>query len=163
VRKLRFFSCLLLCILLSGCAHLPWRAPEEDNRTRGEEGIDPLAYPQDQVIVTDQPPPREMAKDKRLGKDRQIIFRESPQADSLLSHTVYRIQFFATKYPDEASRVAEMVSSLVSENTYIDYKAPYYWVRVGDCETKEEAEQLLRSIKQIGYEESWVVQVELEP
>jgi hypothetical protein len=164
VSMVRFLLCFLLCILLSGCAHLPWRrAPEEDPRTRGEEGIDPLGFPQDQVIVTQQEPggKLENAQDARV--DERLQLTQPQGMDSLVLRKVYRVQFFATKYPDEASQVAETLGNMVSESTYIDYKTPYYWVRVGDCETREEGERLLRRIKQLGYKESWVVEVEVEP
>ncbi|MGB2988643.1 MAG: SPOR domain-containing protein, partial [Candidatus Zixiibacteriota bacterium] len=75
---------------------------------------------------------------------------------------IHRVQFFATKYPDEAKQVAESVADELSEQTYIVYKAPYYWVTVGNCETKEGADFLLRKIKRLGYNQSWVVEVELE-
>jgi len=36
-------------------------------------------------------------------------------------------------------------------------------VRVGDCETREEAESLLERIKRLGYKESWIIEVEIKP
>jgi len=47
----------------------------------------------------------------------------------------------------------------LSEKTYISFKVPYYWIRVGDCETKEEANSLLEKTKRLGYRESWVVEI----
>jgi hypothetical protein len=103
----------------------------------------------------------ENTQDARV--DERLQLTQPQGMDSLILRKVYRVQFFATKYPDEASQVAETLGNMVSENTYIDYKTPYYWVRVGDCETREEGERLLRRIKQLGYKESWVVEVEVEP
>lgn len=161
--KSRLPICLLLCVFLLGCAHLPWRrAPKDDPRTRGEEGIDPLGYPQDQIIVTQEEPGQKPAKTGESFGERGYRLEPTPGPDSLPAQKMYRIQFFATKYPDEASQVAEMVSGMVSEKTYIEYKTPYYWVRAGDCSTREEADLLLRKIKRLGYTESWVVEVEPE-
>lgn len=163
MRRFRFFILFLLCLCLSGCAHLPWGSPEGDRRIQGEEGIDPLGHPQDQVIVTEEEPGGTPEKTEGSSEEDKLLWREGPEQDSLITRRVYRVQFFATKYPDEASQVAETAANMVSAKTYIDYKAPYYWVRAGDCETKEEAESLLRKIKRLGYEESWVVEVKTEP
>lgn len=164
MRKIRIIVCLLLCILLTGCAHMPWRkAPQEDPRTRGEEGINPLGFPQDQTIVTQQEPGGEKENTQSARADERLQLTEPQSSDSLALRKMYRVQFFATKYPDEASQVAETVGNMVSESTYIDYKTPYYWVRVGDCETREEGERLLQRIKKLGYKESWVVEAEVEP
>ncbi len=158
--KSRLRISLLLCVLVLGCAHLPWRrAPEDDPRTRGEEGIDPLGYPQDQVIVTQEEPGRKPTKTGESFGEQGSWLEPRPVPDSLPAQKVYRVQFFATKYPDEASQVAETVANMVSEKTYTDYKTPYYWVRAGDCQTREEADLLLRKIKRLGYTESWVVEV----
>jgi hypothetical protein len=59
--------------------------------------------------------------------------------------------------------VSDLVKNQLSKNTYIDYKTPYYWVRVGDCVTKEEAESLLEKIRNLGYPQSWVVEAKTEP
>jgi hypothetical protein len=150
-------ACLLF---LCSCAHLPWRAPQEDPRIKGEEGIDPLGYPQDQVIVTQTAPSEQAGNAQTWSEQNPLQPAQTQRPDSSATLRVYRVQFFATKYPDEASQVAETVGNMVSEKTYMDYKTPYYWVRVGDCQTKEEAERLLRKIKQLGYKESWVVEVE---
>jgi hypothetical protein len=164
VSRIRILVCLLLCVLLWDCAHPPWRkTPHEDPRTRGEEGIDPLGFPQDQKIVTQQEPGGRTENTQSTRADERLQLTEPQVSDSLVLRKVYRVQFFATKYPDEASQVAETVGNMVSESTYIDYKTPYYWVRVGDCETREEGERLLQRIKQLGYKESWVVEVEVNP
>ena len=164
MRTIQVITILLLCVLLAGCAHLPWRrAPQEDPRTQGEEGIDPLGFPQDQAIVTQQEPGGTNEATQSSIADERLQLTEPQASDSLVPRKVYRVQFFATKYPDEASQVAETVGNMVSESTYIDYKTPYYWVRVGDCETREEGERLLQKIKQLGYKESWVVEAEVNP
>ena len=163
MRKSWLAVCFLLCFFLAGCAHLPWGEPEGDRRIQGEEGIDPLGHPQDRVIVTEQESGGQTEGTQDSSVRDRLLWREGAEADSIVSPEIYRVQFFATKYPDEASQVAEMVTGMLSEKTYIDYKTPYYWVRAGDCETRGEADALLRRVKQLGYEESWVVEEEIGP
>ena len=153
----------LVCLLFSGCALWPRRAIKEDPRTRGEDQFDPLGFPQDRVIVTEEEPKEEREGTTEFEKESKIGSEEPKGTESLFFRKVYRVQFFATKYPDEASDVAGSVADQLSDKTYIDYKTPYYWVRVGDCETKEEAKSLLERIKKLGYKESWVVEVEIKP
>jgi hypothetical protein len=154
--------CLLFFLLVFvDCGFRPWRTPEEDRRTEAEGEFDPLGFPHDRVIVTEEEPPGRNAKTAESNKDDDFILEESPGTEEVLLPTVHRVQFFATKYPDEAKQVAESVADQLTEQTYIEYKAPYYWVRVGDCETEKEANSLLRKIKRLGYSQSWVVEVEL--
>lgn len=155
--------CLLLSLSFSGCALRPKRPVGEDPRTKAEDQFDPLGFPQDQEIVTEKEPPVKPEGSIQPEDDSRIRLRGPEEADSLSSIKVYRVQFFATKYPDEATQVSEMVAEQLSERTYVEYKAPYYWVRVGDCETKDESDALLRTIKNMGYRQSWVIEVELEP
>jgi hypothetical protein len=164
MRTRGLWVCLLFCLLVfADCALRPWKTAEEDRRTEAEDEFDPLGFPQDRVIVTEEAPPGRRKKAAELNKDNDFTLEEIPGTEDILLQKVHRVQFFATKYPDEAKHVAESVAGQLSEQTYIEYKAPYYWVRVGDCETKKEADSLLRKIKRLGYGQSWVVEAEIEP
>lgn len=153
---------LLVFLSLSGCALRPREAPKEDPRTKGEKQFDPLGFPQDQTIVTEKETGEKKDKTGESEKNKKIRSKEAEKGKSILPHKVYRVQFFATQYPDEASKVALLVGNQLSEKTYIEYKTPYWWVRIGDCETKEEVESLLEKIKELGYKESWVVEGKIE-
>ncbi len=163
MRRISLFVCFSLCLVLSECTPRPGGSIDEDARTRAEDQFDPLGFPQDEEIVTEKEPYPEKEGRTEPGHETRIRLGETEDADSLLPGRVYRVQFFATKYPDEANRVAEMVAEQLSERTYIEYKAPYYWVRVGNCETREESDALLQIMKKLGYGQSWVVEVKVEP
>jgi 5-hydroxyisourate hydrolase-like protein (transthyretin family) len=164
LRKSRLLIYLFLfCLIFSACALQPRETTKEDPRTKGERHYDPLGFPQDQVIVTERESKEKKESITESEKDEEIRWKEPEKEKATLPRKVYRVQFFATQYPDEAQQMASTVRNQFSENTYIDYKAPYYWVRVGDCETKEEAETLLEKLRGLGYKESWVVEVKIEP
>ncbi|MFH1334990.1 MAG: SPOR domain-containing protein [Candidatus Zixiibacteriota bacterium] len=153
---------LLIFLVLSGCSVMPRESTQKDPRTKGEERHSPLGFPQDQEIVTEREPLKKQTQSESK-TDQKIKAKELEEGKAIFPRIVYRVQFFATQYPDEASKVSDLVKNQLSENTYIDYKTPYYWVRVGDCVTKEEAESLLEKIRNLGYPQSWVVEVKTEP
>ncbi len=155
----KLLICFLVGLCFISCSLWPKGGPKKDRQTRGESQFDPLGFPQDRVIVTEEKPGKKIPPTSRT-KENSIIGSEDLDEEGI--QKVYRVQFFATKYPDEASQVAKLVSDQLSEKAYIHYKTPYYWVRLGDCQTKEEAEILLNRIKKLGYGESWVVEVELK-
>ncbi len=154
--------CLIFNLSLSGCALWPKQTTREDPRTKWEKHHPPLGFPQDQEIVTEKEPKKKESKsDSKM--DQKTGSKEWEKGKASFPRKVFRVQFFATQYPDEAAQISESVKNQLSENTYIDYKAPYYWVRVGDCITKEEAESLLEKMRSLGYQESWVVEAKIEP
>lgn len=155
---------ILLFLFFSNCSLWPKGESSKDPRTKGEKEFNPLGFKEDMVIITEgeYTTTKEDStglEKKRKGKTDSEHFEEIKRS---VQETVYRVQFFATKYPEEAKQVAALVEGQLSQKTYIDYKVPYYWVRVGDCETKEEADSLLEKIKGLGYRESWVVEIKLK-
>jgi hypothetical protein len=152
---------ILLLLLFSGCTPWPRGESLEDPRTRGEKESDPLGFQQDRRIVTEEEPPVTKEDSIRL-EQMKTGWENVQEIESAAAEKVFRVQFYATKYPDEARQIADLVESQLSQKTYIDFKVPYYWIRIGDCETKEEANSLLRQIKGLGYGESWVVEVKVK-
>jgi hypothetical protein len=43
------------------------------------------------------------------------------------------------------------------EPVYLEYDAPYYKVRVGDCPTEEQGDELLKVSRRLGYPDAWLV------
>lgn len=145
------------------CSLLPRGEGLKDPRTKGEKEFDPLGFEQDRTIVTEEDYPVTKEDSIELEKRRRekTDWEGVQEIGSSVPEKVYRVQFFATKYPDEAQQVADFVESQLSEKTYIEFKVPYYWIRAGDCETREEALSLLEKIRGLGYSESWVVEIKV--
>jgi len=146
---------LIFIFLFFLCCSL-WPKSESSKHPHGktEKEADSLSLKKDSALVTEGKYPVTKEDSTRLEK------RERKKTEwEVFPEKVYRVQFFATKYPEEAQRVAALVEGQLSQKTYIDYKVPYYWVKIGDCETKEEANLLLEKIKALGYQESWVVEI----
>jgi len=147
---------ILLFLFLSNCSLWPKGESSKHPRAKAEKESDSLSLKKDSAVVTGGTYPIVKEDSTKLEK------RKKTEGEIIFPEKVYRVQFFATKYPEEAKQVASLVEGQLSQKTYIDYKVPYYWVKVGDCETKEEADSLLEKIKGLGYRESWVVEIKLK-
>ncbi|KPJ70846.1 hypothetical protein AMJ52_09360 [candidate division TA06 bacterium DG_78] len=75
----------------------------------------------------------------------------------------FRIQIFASSTEKNANRVASDASSVLTERVYVDYVAPYYKVRVGDCLTYEDAETLKNRMLRQGYHGAFIVETMVTP
>lgn len=76
----------------------------------------------------------------------------------------FRIQIFATKDIEVATlqkKEAEYEFADDGIAVYIEFDSPLYKLRVGDCPTREEAEQLHTRIKQRGFSTSFVVKTKV--
>jgi hypothetical protein len=150
---------LIFIFLFFLCCSL-WPKGESSMRPRvkTEKESDSLGHKEDTAMVTEGKYPLSQEDSTGLEMKR----KEKTGWEGTFPEKVYRVQFFATKYPEEAKRVAALVEGQLSQKTYIDYKVPYYWVKIGDCETKDEAASLLEKIKGLGYQESWVVEIKMK-
>jgi hypothetical protein len=149
---------IFLFLFFLSCAFWSKGESSKHPRAKGGKESDSLSLRKDSAAVTEGTYPIAKEDSTRLEKRK----REKIEEEIIFPEKIYRVQFFATKYPEEAKQMATLVEGQLSQKAYIDYKVPYYWVRVGDCETKEEANSLLEKIKALGYQESWVVEIKLK-
>ena len=70
----------------------------------------------------------------------------------------FRVQVLASRDPEHARVFAEELRSSVSEKVYVEYLAPYYKVRIGDCATRNDAGRLLRRVREAGFSEAWIAE-----
>jgi cell division septation protein DedD len=74
----------------------------------------------------------------------------------------YRIQIFASTEEVRAKEVAGEARSRLGEPVYIEFEAPLYKVRVGDCVTRGEADALKERAAQQGYDGAWVAETTVQ-
>jgi len=70
----------------------------------------------------------------------------------------YRIQIFASSTQEGAEKAARRARELFSEPVYVEYVAPLFKVRVGDCTSRGEAEALKKKADSLGYGDAWIVE-----
>jgi len=127
---------------------------EKDPRTQAEESFDPWSLDKDEPIIT-----KSLFSEKSK-KDSLDVFRGVVKDESeKIFKTLYRVQVFATKFPQEAYQIADSLKEKFKKNIYVEYESPYYKVRLGDFEKEDDAQKFLRVVRSKGYFESWVVKV----
>lgn len=142
----------LVCLSCSGLK--PWTKEQgkRDQRTKAEKSFDPWEIEKEDPIVVRE-------RSSKVGEESSPGIKEEDQnLGTTVNHqTIYRIQIFASKFPQEAQELADSVESCFSKPARIDYEVPYYKVKLGDFDTLEEAESFLRLIRKRGFPQAWVV------
>lgn len=76
---------------------------------------------------------------------------------------VFRVQLSSTRDYDQASALAEQASGLFEEDVIIQFDSPYYKIRVGKMNSREEAQSLQQIAMNNGYRRAWVIRSENTP
>lgn len=69
----------------------------------------------------------------------------------------WRVQILATTMDKQARDAQREAVVKFSEGVYIIYDPPMYKLRVGNCETREEAQELRKFAVALGYRDAWIV------
>ena len=119
-----------------------------------------MDLPQDLAVVPDQFPVNkaiDTSKNLQSFKAHQQISRDTAMGPN----EVYRIQIYNSNTYGPALKEFNVANEVFDGNVWLDYEVPYYKIRVGNFQTREEAEQYLQTAKDAGYPEAWVVRVKL--
>lgn len=157
IKSLTIISLFLLIFLNCGIKPCVKERMKKDQRIQAEKSFDPWKIEKEKPIIIQEksiPPQEEFSSDiwekDQVGEtktDREIL---------------YRIQIFASKFPEEAQKLADSLESSFNEPTSIDYETPYYKVRLGNFSTLPQAESFLRKIRRKGFPQAWVVKTRKE-
>lgn len=73
----------------------------------------------------------------------------------------YRVQLVAVENREEVNRVKEEAERKFDVEVYREFVAPLYKVRIGDCQTVEEADMLLREARRKGYGDAFRIRTKI--
>ena len=76
----------------------------------------------------------------------------------------FRVQLFATKDIESATvakKEAEFVFTDDSVKLYIEFDSPYYKLRIGDFQNRDNAEAFREIAREKGYSSSWIVKTKV--
>lgn len=135
--------------------------PETESRTNVQldESFDPLSLPDDSHIKF---PERKEDKDSDYLIEVKKTKPGIVDTLELLKKTVlgYRVQIYATKDREQAYLLKDEATKIFNKdsiNVYLVFNEPYYKIRIGDCKSREEANQLKNLARQRGYTNAWIV------
>ena len=128
--------------------------------------FDPLALGDDGILV---PRPQPAVSPGGQGAESEIeLLQGDDESGGQLGGEVeevweeqmrpgYRVQIFASRQVGKAHEIEQQAGRQFPEGAYMVYDPPNYKIRVGDCLTRGEAEELRRKAVAIGYHDAWVV------
>ena len=161
MRKLELLFMLFFTIYLSCATKEPVvkKEIEEEKKEEAEEVtevFEPLSLLKDDVVLT--PPKWEI---KKIDYDA-LLPSELRQIDSLkisLDEMTpgFRIQIGNFRILEYAIEISEKARSLIEDEVYLDFAAPFYKVRVGDCNSRKDAQALLEGVKRIGFHDAFTI------
>lgn len=93
-----------------------------------------------------------------FGKDTVTSITEDTTTLVPKTQIGYRVQVFATFSEEKADMIAAEVRERTTSRVYVQYIAPYYKVRVGDCTNRSEAEVLKSSLYGLGYTDAFIAE-----
>ncbi len=159
MKRMMFLTTLLFLALHFGCTPMP---PMQEGQTvdlaEAERDFDPLAQDRERPIVIGEQE-GESGRSEISQEDSQDPGFQEKLSDPGRPGVAqgYRVQIFLCDDLREASRMLAEARSKFEEQVYLEYDAPYYKVRVGDCQTEPDGEKLLKIARRFGYQEAWLV------
>ena len=70
----------------------------------------------------------------------------------------WKIQIYSTKNFYKADSIQQRTKSIFPDEEVVSiFNSPYYKIRLGNCESRDEAEQLLRSVKRRSLGSPWII------
>ena len=129
-----------------------------------EEQFDPLSLQDDDIWEELRQPAPAAPETTLAGPDRQAV-TDTSQIEQPQYIQGFRVQVFASPDRQTALEVRHRAELFLEEDVYLEFEAPYYKVRVGDCLSFAEAETLLKKIRKKGYSDAFRVRttIKLQP
>jgi len=157
---MRGLSILLLCAafaLVYSCATTPEEEFFEEELVVEEEPFEEEEFFEEDIEEIIEEPIEEIYEEETIVEPEVI---SPPQAIETLG---FRVQIHAFQSKSGANGAADKARFQFPERVYVEYIAPYYKVRVGDCMTRAEAEMLRARARQLGYGDAFIVETMVKP
>lgn len=130
-------------------------AATEDQKETGiiNEFFDPLILDEEELKVKKTISPE--SKSNNMDEVLTPSPLDQQRQDSVPG---FRVQICAVSDEERARQIQrEAILKFINEEVYLIYDSPYYKVRVGNCLTRYEADQLQQSAVEKGFDDAWVV------
>lgn len=157
-KKLGF---ILLILMIVGCASqksvrkddtIP---PVKDNDITIDESFDPTGLKEEEIQIK-----KSRSTEAKSNFDSSILNKTETLQDNAQG---YRVQICAVSDEFQARDIQKEAILKFNEKVYLIYDSPYYKVRVGNCTTRYDADQLQKLAEEKGFADSWVVKTKVKP
>lgn len=160
--RFNYFVVLFIFIIMSCSTSRVGQKPdtgsEESKRRRGKyvETFDPLSLNDDDLVV---PVSDANRRSDGVPEPVPVIIPTDSARSSEEMVSGYRVQLFATRNEAEAREAKKKAILKFEERVSLDFEAPYYKLRIGDCQDRKEAESLKDKAIRLGFRnpEPWVI------
>jgi hypothetical protein len=86
------------------------------------------------------------------------VVEEVPEIPEIVPGGNVAVQISAALEEESALHLVDLVQTQVDSPVFIDHIGEYWKVRVGAFATREEAEDLLHRLQEMGYADAWIVE-----
>ena len=158
MKRMAFVRRGLIILMLFSCTPVPPGQVEPPaKQAESESDFDPLAQDAERPILIAPEGGEEGTAVSPGGQGEPSFIEDLTGPERPGVARGYRVQIFLSDDLREASRVMAEARERFEQEVYLEYDAPYYKVRVGDCATEWEGEELLRVARRLGYPDAWLV------
>ncbi len=160
---LKIFCCLCIfpALLLSSCSSTKKILTEIPSGDLAEinEDFDPLSLGEPEFVIATGQTSAEISSSSVT--TQQVTAPDSAEAAAEVYG--YRVQIAATIDEEMAREMRKEAILKFDEEVYWVYDRPYFKIRVGDCESRFEAEDLQTQAIDRGFLEAWVIRTIITP
>jgi len=170
IYKVYFYIVISVVFMIScSTSQFGWEgeAQAEKDEDKYIEDFDPLTLEEDFEISDDKDVESDKTEEKKI--DIVDTNKEVTTRTEEVTMQGYRVQLLATRHEDLARKAKQKVIYKIQENVYLEFASPLWKIRVGDCRTLKEAEELREKVKRIGRREgesewinAWIVRSKIK-
>jgi len=165
MRKIVLLFISLVLLFLFGCSSVgQLRNSEKNNEQRSRktgiinENFDPSLLDENELDLK-----KTISPDSKSDYVDDQFLQSSDERPLPEEADGFRVQICAVSDEQKAKQVQrEAIFQFMNEEVYLDYHAPYYKVRIGNCLTRYEAEVLQQLAMKKGFKDAWVVRTKVK-
>ncbi len=159
MKKVIFFLLLVgtVLVLLGGCAASKKEtkpAEPADKAAEMDESFDPVAL-DDKDISFKEDKPQPIPTETNFVPDQ-----DKPEEAVNKKVDGFRVQLFSSKEIENANKAKFIASEQFDDldsKIYLEFDSPLYKVRLGDFQSRDEAERVREVVQSRGYPKAWIV------
>ena len=157
--KLLLLNCLICGFFLFSCSSskFGWRDGSTENmadQNKMVEDFDPLTLGDDDIEL---PKPLDESNTSEPTYSEPAVNPIDSVVDETEMVMGFRVQLFATKDEEKARDERRSAIFKFQEKVYLEFESSMFKLRVGDCQSREEAETLRRKAVRNGFKDPWIV------